>query len=81
MTAPDAPCRLVPPGRGHRTHYLAVVPECPLCGRQHTHGAGVDGDRLGHRCAHCTPRRVPRTDRWEPVAGAERGYVLVRGEV
>lgn len=50
---PDAPCQVVPPGRGHRTHWLAVVEHCPLCGKRHTHGAGTDGTDLGLRAAHC----------------------------
>lgn len=31
------------------------VPECPYCGKQHVHGAGVPGGELliGHRLAHC----------------------------
>jgi hypothetical protein len=46
--------RLVPPARPGRA-VLAVVDHCPLCGRPHVHGAGVDLLRphLGLRVAHC----------------------------
>ena len=50
-----------------------VLPVCPHCGQEHRHGAGARGDdprlSLGHRVAHCDPRRVP--DAWA------RGYYLV----
>lgn len=31
-----------------------IIPACPLCGRQHAHGApeGIH-DQGGHRAAHC----------------------------
>jgi hypothetical protein len=36
---------------------LWVIARCPLCGKEHTHGAGpMDGDPrrfLGHRISHC----------------------------
>lgn len=45
------------------------VPNCPLCGGEHWHGAGGPGDDphklLGHRGAHC--------------AGGD-GYVLVEAD-
>lgn len=35
-----------------------VVTTCPICGGEHTHGAGADPARvseyLGHRVSHCT---------------------------
>lgn len=31
---------------------------CPFCGRTHTHGLGPDGDRFGHRGAHCADSDV-----------------------
>jgi len=59
--------------------WLWVVDECPFCGRRHTHGGGdIAGDPrqlLSHRTSHCTPYRLPRTDRViEPEVG---DYLLV----
>lgn len=50
---PVALAELIPPGPGHRTHYLWRILDCPHCHRQHTHGAGRDGTDAGHRVAHC----------------------------
>lgn len=40
-----------------------VVPQCPRCGAEHTHGAGprlTEARRfLGHRRAHCDAAKVP----------------------
>ncbi len=39
---------------------LWVVPDCPICGKRHVHGAGGGApdprEYLGHRVAHCLPR-------------------------
>ena len=47
-----------------------IVPHCPICGREHYHGAGGPGanhaEYLGHRVAHCAGR-------YEDL----RGYILI----
>ena len=49
-----------------------VVPVCPLCGEEHTHGAGDKGGDplllLGHRSAHCVPNKL------------NDGYILVQAK-
>ncbi len=54
---PIAYAELIPPGPGHRTHYLWVLLDCPHCHQRHTHGAGRDGTVDGHRVAHCLDRQ------------------------
>ena len=50
-----------------------VLPKCPHCTEEHRHGSGERGsdprDALGHRVAHCDPRKVK--DAWA------LGYYLV----
>jgi hypothetical protein len=58
MTHDDAPIAYA------RLEHLAwVVPCCPLCGEEHTHGAGESPadarSYLGHRAAHCAPPDGP----------------------
>jgi hypothetical protein len=55
LDPPNAPCVLE---RGHGDQCnLWIVQQCPLCGREHTHGGGPSsGDPrnlLGHRSQHC----------------------------
>lgn len=40
---------------GRKNHlWTLTVPVCPLCGKRHTHGGGVDATpSFGHRVAHC----------------------------
>ena len=58
----------------HKKGNLWLISECPLCGEEHTHGAGpLDGNPqnyLGHRSAHC----------YQPPINAEHGYLLVRDD-
>ncbi len=48
-----------------------IVPHCPICGREHYHGAGGPGanhaEYLGHRVAHCAGQHA-----------GTHGYVLVQ---
>lgn len=52
-TPPDAPAYLRPPPRS-RDCWTWLVPDCPHCHKQHTHGAGMDGTIDGHRVSHCS---------------------------
>ena len=51
-----------------RTARQWIVPQCPWCGKSHTHGGGGKEDNpldfLGHRISHCSK-------------GSGRDYVLV----
>lgn len=68
VTVPEAKAVLVEAEEG----YLWRVPVCPLCGEEHTHGAGtlqnLPQAYLGHRSPHCMSAR----------GGA--GYVLVEAK-
>ena len=62
MDYPKAPAVLKRYQGRRREPNLWIVPECPLCGQRHVHGAGwPESDPrafLGHRGAHCADPAV-----------------------
>lgn len=56
-----------------------VVRRCPLCRRQHVHGAGLVGDdprkALGHRVRHCFDRDLRGSDRLRSEIPS--GYIVI----
>jgi hypothetical protein len=51
---------------------LAIVDQCPYCGKKHVHG----WQNLGHRVSHCVDVRNPRTGEIV-IQFDHKGYVLV----
>jgi len=71
-TIPIALCVLEHRGQ----HVLWKVLRCPICGKEHRHGAGLPGEDprryLSHRSAHCTLGDLRRLG----VASEAHGYIL-----
>ncbi|MEU4235107.1 hypothetical protein AB0F17_63475 [Nonomuraea sp. NPDC026600] len=58
VTITEAPAILTPPTR-RGDCWLWIIPSCPYCRSQHTHGAGPDGTVGGSRVPHCTTDERP----------------------